>query len=588
VNWFAVANVALMALIGLRYLWHYAPLEPWVGWTYAALAYVGHWSALTYLPLLLLLTPVLLLFPRPRLVLPLGVLLAAAGLSLLLLDSLVFAENRYHLGVVTFLLFETETWAFLAVYFVVFLALESMLAGWFWRRSALPTRRIGRYLALGAVGCFVASHIIYAWAMPYYYVPITAFARYLPQFYQLVDTRLLMKAGLVERNQAREQGVVAALRRPPDRLLNYPLARLRCEPKPPLLNVLLIVIDAMRADALSGLAAPRLTDFASGAVRFDAHYSGGNSSRAGMFSLFYGLPATYWDAFADFTRTPTLMDLFREFDYQLGVFASSPLYREAVALDRTALAHIPNLRRETHTRYPGSSGRDRTLTEDWYEWLDHRDAARPFFGFLYYNAAVAMEPPANYRSIISVSRRASPQARLYARYLTAVHFVDSLVGGVLDDLTRRGLLDHTVVLVTSDHGMEFDENGLGFSGHGTAYSELQLHSPLLVRWPGRPSGRVTRRTSHNDIAPTLLTGIFGCTNPPSDYASGHGLFTDAQWDWLIAASYSDFALVEPDRVTVVLPAGYEIRDHQYRLVPHPTLSRDSLRAALREMSRFFR
>ena len=62
-----------------------------------------------------------------------------------------------------------------------------------------------------------------------------------------------------------------------------------------------------------------------------------------MFSLFYGLPATYWDAFADFARPPVLMDLFRQHDYQLGVFASSPVYR-IVGLDRTALARIPNLR----------------------------------------------------------------------------------------------------------------------------------------------------------------------------------------------------------------------------------------------------
>ena len=70
-----------------------------------------------------------------------------------------------------------------------------------------------------------------------------------------------------------------------------------------------------------------------------------------------------------------------------------------------------------------------------------------------------------------------------------------------------------MVIVTSDHGMEFDEDGLGFKGHGTAYSDYQMHTPLVLRWPGRPPGRVARRTSHNDVAPTLLTELFGCTNP---------------------------------------------------------------------------
>ena len=65
-------------------------------------------------------------------------------------------------------------------------------------------------------------------------------------------------------------------------------------------NVLVIVIDAMRADVLEPATAPRMSEFARGATRFASHYSGGNASRAGMFSIFYGVPATYWDAFAGF------------------------------------------------------------------------------------------------------------------------------------------------------------------------------------------------------------------------------------------------------------------------------------------------
>jgi membrane-anchored protein YejM (alkaline phosphatase superfamily) len=458
-----------------------------------------------------------------------------------------------------------------------------------WTRTALPpARHVGRYLALVLAACFVAGQFINAWAQPHYYVPVTAFARYLPQYYQLISTNLLVKIGLVDRARAREQGVVAALRRSPDSVLSYPLAPLHCDPPTPKLNVLLVVIDGMRADSLTPAVAPTLSAFAQGAVRFDAHYSGGMASRAGMFSLFYSLPATYWDAFADVAQPPVLMDLFRKYGYQLGLFASSPIYRAQIGLDRTALARIPNLRLETSSTLPGSSGRDRTLTGEWYDWLGQRDPARPFFGFLYYNAAVAMEPPDNYPNVAPVPPGASGEAVKYARYLAAVHFVDSLIRGVLDDLERRKLADRTVVIITSDHGVEFNENGLGFTGHSTAYSELQLHTPLLIRWPGRPPGRILRRTSHFDMAPTLLTGVFGCTNPPSDYASGHDLFANRAWDWLIAASYSNFALVEPDQVTIVSPTSYEIRDRSYRLIPNPTLPRDHLRAAMQEMRRFYR
>jgi len=259
-----------------------------------------------------------------------------------------------------------------------------------------------------------------------------------------------------------------------------------------------------------------------------------------------------------------------------------------VDLDRTAFAHVPNLRMETSSG-EGSSGRDRVLTGEWIEWLARRDSARPFFGFLYYNAAVSVEPPPDYHPSIPRPTRASKalQAR-NERYLAAVHYNDSLLGQVLDDLQRRKLLDRTIVIVTSDHGIEFDENRLGFKGHGTAYSEYQMRTPLVVRWPGRPPGKVTRRTSHNDIAPTLLTELFGCANPPSDYASGSSLFSGTQWSWLVVASYREYAVVEPERVTVVFPAGYEVRVQDYQLARTQTPPRDALRAAMLEMSRFYR
>lgn len=587
-GWFAVVNAAVVGIIGLRYLWLYTALGPTVSWSYALVAYVGHLSALACLPLFVVLAPVVAVLPRARLVLPLGVGLASVGVALLALDSLVFAENRYHLSVLTLSLLEPPTWAFLALYCLVALAIEAMLAAWVWQRTARPaTRRIGRYLAVALAGCFVTGHLVHAWAEAHYDGSVTAFTRYLPLYYPLRNPGLLAKLGLIDRALARERGVGAALDRPAAGDLNYPLAPLRCEARTPGLNVLLVVIDAMRADALTPDVAPRLAGLARGAIEFGRHYSGGNSSRAGMFSLFYAIPATYFDEFASRALPPVLMDVIRQHGYELGIFASSPIYR-LVDLDRTAFAHVPNLRLETKSG-DGSSGRDRVLTDEWLEWLNRRDASRPFFGFLYYNTAVAVEPPADYHPAIpSPTHAPSALQRRNALYLAAVHYVDSLLGRVLDDLERRRLLDRTIVIVTSDHGIEFDDNRLGFEGHGTAYSEYQMRTPLVVRWPGRPPGKVARRTSHNDIAPTLLTELLGCANPPSDYASGSSLFSGAQWSWLVVASYREYAVVEPERVTVVFPAAYEVRGVDYRLLPNQTPPRDALRAAMLEMSRFYR
>lgn len=586
-SWFALVNAGLLALVGLRYLWYYALLVPSVAWVYAVSAFVGQMSAFAYIPFLLL-VPLIALIPRPRLIVPLGVFLSSTVLSFLVLDSLLFADNRYHLSVLTFTLLAPRTWAFLGLYFIIDLAIEAMLALWVWTRTVDPPRyRFGRYVVLGIVGCFLASHLTHLWAEAHYYTPVTSFTRYLPLYFPLKNSRKLARLGLVDPARARERNLVASLGRPPSGELHYPRSPLSCEPRRPRFNVLLIVVDAMRADSLTPTNAPSMAGFAQAAIRFDSHVSGGNSSRAGMFSIFYGLPASYWDAFADDQRPPVLMDLFRQYGYQLGLFASSPVYSWVVGLDRTALARVPHLRQETHSPYPGSSGRDRTLTEEWFQWLEKRDPSRPFFGFLYYDAVADNQPIPDYPSVAQVPPGAPEQARVYARYLTNMRYVDGLVGRVLDDVKGRQLLERTVVIVTSDHGTEFNENGQGFTGHGTSFSNYQVRTPFVLRWPGRPPERVLRRTSHNDIAPTLLTELFGCTNPPADYASGQSLFSEAQWDWMITLSHNEFALLEPDQVTIVYPSGNEVRDENYHLVQNPKLSREKLRAALEEMSRFF-
>jgi membrane-anchored protein YejM (alkaline phosphatase superfamily) len=163
-NGFALANAALLAVVGLRYLWSYSPLAPLVGWTFTGLAFVGHLSALAYIPVVLL-VPVMLLIPWPRLVLPLAVFRAGLLLSFLVLDSMVFTENRYHLGVLTFSMLAPQTWAFLALYFLLGMAVEAMVAMGIWKGTArLPGRRIGWYVAQGLGGCLLASTLIHAWA----------------------------------------------------------------------------------------------------------------------------------------------------------------------------------------------------------------------------------------------------------------------------------------------------------------------------------------------------------------------------------------------------------------------------------------
>ncbi len=95
-------------------------------------------------------------------------------------------------------------------------------------------------------------------------------------------------------------------------------------------------------------------------------------------------------------------------------------------------------------------------------------------------------------------------ARLRAAYLEGARWVDGLLERTLAELGARGLLDDTLVVVTSDHGEAFGEHGM--LGHGRRLDEELLRVPLALRGPApfhRPL-RLDASVSLIDVLPTLL------------------------------------------------------------------------------------
>jgi membrane-anchored protein YejM (alkaline phosphatase superfamily) len=261
------------------------------------------------------------------------------------------------------------------------------------------------------------------------------------------------------------------------------------------------------------------------------------------------------------------------------------MYRP-VTLDRTAFARVPNLRIETKPVDAPAWQRDRIMTDEWLSWLDQRSLDHPFFGFLFYDAVNDKTYPPGYANHIGLNPGDSMPEE-FADYKKSVIFNDELVGEVLADLKLRGLADRTVVIISSDHGEEFNENNDGIKGHGSGYGRHQLSVPLLLAWPGVEPQRISHRTSHYDIVPTLMGRMLGCSNGYSDYSSGHDLYEGPQWDWLVVGSYYNYAVLEPEQVTVTFPNGlYEVRDHNNRLLDRPQFNAEVLAAVMRENTRF--
>ena len=74
-------------------------------------------------------------------------------------------------------------------------------------------------------------------------------------------------------------------------------------------------------------------------------------------------------------------------------------------------------------------------------------------------------------------------------YDDCIAYLDRRLGALLDELARRGVLDDTLVIVTSDHGEHLGDHLLFF--HGCSLYRQLVQVPLVIVDPsGVPAGRV--------------------------------------------------------------------------------------------------
>lgn len=102
--------------------------------------------------------------------------------------------------------------------------------------------------------------------------------------------------------------------------------------------------------------------------------------------------------------------------------------------------------------------------------------------------------------------------QLAMRYDENIRYVDYEFGNFLSMLTKRGLFDNSILIVSADHGQMFER---GFWSHGGPYLyQPVIHVPLIIHLPGQTQGqRINANVSHVDIAPTVLD-LLGI-NPPN-------------------------------------------------------------------------
>ena len=210
-GWFALINAVVFAVISLRFLSGYVPGETALAWIYLVTVYTGHHIMLTAVPLFVLVVPVILLFPRRRVTSFVAVFLMALMIALVLIDSMLWSQSRFHLNALTMKILGYQSWIFVTVMFLISLLFESILARntWNWVQSA--SSRGGWLVGTICAICILISQGIHAWADASYYVPVTSIAQQMPVYRGITAKSLLTRYGFVDAQAGRERQLARRL-----------------------------------------------------------------------------------------------------------------------------------------------------------------------------------------------------------------------------------------------------------------------------------------------------------------------------------------------------------------------------------------
>lgn len=598
--WFMSLNLVVFLVFVLRYL-------PYVNRTHTLLQNL---YLLTIVPgygfmvlgvLSVCVLPFVLVCPSYKLITPLMVATFAVFLGFMLIDSFVYDLYRFHLNYVILRLIlvdlssfnlSLQTWGLLCGAMALILLTEVGIVALVRRvlMNSARYRRIPVYVAPCLVGAWLVGQSMFIWAHEYNVTPITGVSPHLPFFFPITSHKIMVKFGLTNTESE-------SLPLPTDaENMRYPLQSLNCAENPDPPNVLFLVLESWRCDAMSAVITPTIHQLGADSLMFTNHLSNGSVTTTGLFSLFYGLSPTYWNSVIanNGMGGPLLLQEMRKRNYQFRVISVSEITR--IKIRNTVFHEIPNVTPEIIAAYDWEA--DRQLTDQFLEFLRQADPARPFFGALmYYSTHHRYDYPDGYPELftpalpIEASRlnNATDPSPYFNRYRNAANYDDALIAEIIAELKRSGRFDNTIIVITGDHAEEFNDNQQNYWGHGSNFTQYQVKVPLVIHWPGQPPRLIDTRTSHVDLSATLLQEVFQCQNPIRDFSSGKSLFAPGtEEDVIIVGSYFNYAFIQANNVYAFYPVF--MQDYQLDNITQSaqTFSTAIMRAGVDQMHQFYK
>lgn len=470
-------------------------------------------------------------------------------------DVKIFNYFKFHINAIVINFLTTEgagdslKLGTTTILFFVFMILILILIQLFiLKNKIIDAKKIPFKLILVFISIIFLDKFVYAYSDIKNKTEVLSIARFFPFYQKFTAERFLTKYfGLKPVPKDNFNIKVSG------KILNYPLSELKGE-KIKRYNIIFIVADGFRYDMLTPDITPNLYQFGKENIILENHFSGGNGTRFGIFTLLYGLYGNLWHAFLDSRQSPVFLDTLQKLDYDFSILSSTRLsYPE---FRSTAFVKLQEYIFDTHTEIFAYK-RDRIITDKFKEFLDKNE--KPFFGFIFYNSShqFYQYPPEfeKFKPVITGDLNymkkmdSETMIRLKNRYKNSLYYIDSLIKEVIETLKKKNKLDNTIILITGDHGEEFNENG--FFSHTSSFDDYQIKTVALMHIPGIKKRTITNITSHIDIVPTILS-FMGYNTPPKEYSHGKNMLSENQNEYTFSFNWYDGSIVTKD-YRIVIP-----------------------------------
>jgi arylsulfatase A-like enzyme len=281
------------------------------------------------------------------------------------------------------------------------------------------------------------------------------------------------------------------------------------------LNVLLLTIDALRADHVGAYGyerptTPNLDALAGESVRFESGWAHAPSTRYSVPAILTGrYPSTIavGNAWWPPNVTPEnrlIAEILKSDGRRTAAILSYYYFDRRWGLDQgfddydISLQTLHSLGGDPSAT-SGSSARQ--LADRDIAWLEQHKDERFFLWSHYYDTHFRFERHPD----LPESNFGSDEVALYDG---EIRFTDHQLGRVFETLRRLGLWDKTIIVITADHGDGFGEHGIPPNQrHGYHLYRTETKVPFIIRVPGIAPRVVETPVGHVDILPTILNAL---------------------------------------------------------------------------------